>query len=605
MSSEKTNFKTKFIKFGESRFAPVVLLFILILPMFFYRASVKDIWFCDEVYTFESANSGIYYYLNPLDASGTWLSGDVINDYLSKGGKVFNFIEVEKYLYTDHVPLYFLLIRCLSLVTYGHVGKWTALSLNLVFYLFFAWAVYELIKKLTDTRYESALAAAAVSLHPILISSATMIRMYMMLCACGLAFIYVAREEFWNRPLTGKRIVLKRAALIFATAAVTAAGLLTHYYFWLFVACFSLVYCIILLCKKHFAQTYKYVLIMILSLVFTTVGFPLVWKRTLFAKGENHQALDAVSSILDFGKLFERIGSLGQNFVTEVFPTLSENAPGALLFPVVAVAVIDGISAIVFYLIKCKKEKRELFILVFASSVLDILLISWLTVNLSVRYIWMPMILIVVCVFIAVIGSFKFLAVTRKNVPEAKESGETETPSEAKESVETEANHKPSGLWIIPTLLLVCFALSSLDSENIDWLTERSETERKAVNESTSGAVTLAFYDSTDYVFHCSFWDLRLAGPLMRVSSAEEALYAEPAESDLTETSGDLTASDGALVSNDEVLASADSVIFYTVDGNRAPEECCEYIEKASGREVKACEYVGPSGYMSVYRVIF
>lgn len=527
---------------------PLIILFVLIAPFFIYLCSMKEIWFCDEVYSYESANSGIWFYENPMDNSGEWLSGQVITDYLTKGAKTFNFIEIEKYLYTDHVPLYFLIFRVVSLINYGNLTKWTGLSINIVCYLFSAFFLYDFFKKVTKHNYISAVSVAMIMIHPMILSEATMIRMYMMLTFETLLFLHLAREKFYMDKKKGL-MVLK----CFLLVAVTSAGMLTHYYFWIFVAVYSFVFCIYLLISKKFKPLIAYIITMIFAPGFVTLGFPLVWKRTLFAKNSDTPTMSAITSTIDRFKNTARFKEISLMIINEFFPGfgLNNKVIAFIILFSVTVLVLAIVALICsLYLTKHKEEEeKHIPFIIVITMLIYIFAVGFTSVSLSIRYLRNPIII----GFAALVAMIIALAVPKKG------------------------NFK-----VVSIIALVIFSLffsfnvyMSSKRDNIEWLRARDVKDEKNVLNTINKKTVVVFSDTTDFKFHCSFYDFRKAGNLIRVDSNTPYITSDCFESE-------------------------DEIIVYCYRENNI-NDYCRFIENSSNRTVISNTYVGPSCYMNVY----
>lgn len=117
---------------------------LIVICTFLYLGMKKDIWFCDEVYTYMSANvdfsaPGIF------SQEGIWHTGNDVVSYLAADEWRLNFRQIANSLYTDHVPLYFWLFRVASLINMGSCSKWIGLSINLVFYIVFFFVIRKLL----------------------------------------------------------------------------------------------------------------------------------------------------------------------------------------------------------------------------------------------------------------------------------------------------------------------------------------------------------------------------------------------------------------------------------------------------------------------------
>ncbi|MCR5477565.1 MAG: hypothetical protein K6E92_08120 [Lachnospiraceae bacterium] len=545
------------------RALPVLLLYALILPVWIFFAVQKDLWFCDEVYSYESANSGIFYYLNPLDEAGRHITGQEITDYLSRGEKVFNFIEIEKYLYPDHVPFYFLLLRVCSLLFYGSASKWVGLSLNLIFYLLTAYLLYVFFHRFLKNAFGAALLSAAVCLHPVLVSEATIIRMYLMLTAEMLLFVMAARPSFFD-PEAHSKEDRKPAALFrcFLPSCAAAAGMLTHYYFWIFVFCCSLVLGLDLLLSKRFRALGCYIGSMLLSLVLTTAGFPLVWKRTILAGTSGDKAQGALASLTDPALAPGRIRDALAAFGSELFRRGAGTDTGSLsaLLAGILVCIVSALLLLTIRRLTRPGESRELLLL-FLAALSDLFLIAWASPDLAVRYLWGPMILMAVCA-LAALG---ILLRAFSDALALKEYGK--------------AGALPA---IFAALLCAASLISSLQPGRIDWLMTRPAAEKEAVETVAAGKPWVIFADKVDWQLHCSFYDFRLAGDVVRISSAQES---SP--------------------SPDSVLAAASEIVFYCYADLKDPEECLRYLEAVSGKKRATCEQIAHAAFMNVYLVTF
>ncbi|MBR6380145.1 MAG: hypothetical protein IKS07_00525 [Lachnospiraceae bacterium] len=557
------------------RALPLCLLYALILPVWIYLACQKDLWFCDEVYSYESANSGIFYYLNPLDEAGKHLTGQEITDYLSKGEKAFNFIEIEKYLYPDHVPLYFLLLRVCSLLAYGSASKWIGLSLNLVCYLLTAFLLYVFFRRFVKNAWGAALLSAAVCLHPILLSEATIIRMYGMLTAEMLLFAMAAGPDFFDPETntnTGpgpadKEISAKQGPFqptllrCFLLSCAAAAGMLTHYYFWIFVFCCSLVQGLDLLISKRFRTLGLYIGSMVCALLFTTAGFPLVWKRTLLSGTNGEKAQGALAALKTPALLPGRIRDAFAAFGSELFRTGPDAQPG-FLAPAVGIVLCLLAGAVLFIIRKLidKTAVRDLALLSVA-ALLDLFLIAWASQDLAVRYLWGPMILMAVCALAALGTLLRVFS----------------------DALALKGLGKAGTLPVLFAVLLCAVHLAiSLQPERIDWLRTRTPAEQSVIETVAAGKPWVIFSEDVDWRLHCSFYDFRLAGDLVRISSAQEE---SPA--------------------GDPALAAASGIVFYCFADSKDPGDCIRYLEAASGKKTAKCEQISHSAFMNVYLVTF
>ena len=127
-----------------------LILLIIGTFSFIYWGQKKEVWFCDEIYSYESANGFEQEW--PSEEKGIWMTGEDIEDFMAADSDELSLNSITVRLYNDHVPLYFWLFRMVSLFIFkGSATIWIGLSINLFFYLFVLalgyWMFWHLTKK--------------------------------------------------------------------------------------------------------------------------------------------------------------------------------------------------------------------------------------------------------------------------------------------------------------------------------------------------------------------------------------------------------------------------------------------------------------------------
>ncbi len=207
-----------------------------------YWGGKKEVWFCDEIYSYESANGFEQNW--PMSYTGQWMTGDDVDAFFAADGDSLSLRDVSVRLYSDHVPLYFWLFRAVGFFYFKGSGTiWIGLSINLLFYLIFLDLGYLLFCRLTKHPLLSGMMMFLTCVvNRLMLEQATILRMYMMLLlAEGLLLLggfWILREASKNR--------LSPAALLYLFF-VSVAGFLTHYDFWIFYAAEASVFCLWLL----------------------------------------------------------------------------------------------------------------------------------------------------------------------------------------------------------------------------------------------------------------------------------------------------------------------------------------------------------------------
>lgn len=212
---------------------------------FVYWGGMKQPWFCDEIYTYESANGFEQEW--PAAYSGQWMSGGDVEKFFAADWDTLSFREITVRLYCDHVPLYFWIFRWVSHVFFRGSGSvWIGLWMNLFFYLVFLLAGYGALWKLSKS---PAAAGGMMLLSGVLsrlaVEQATTLRMYMMLLCLEILLLAGAyRILFWE---TGDKKLSPWTFLYLY--GVSTAGFLTHYHYWVFYAAVAGICCLWLLIR--------------------------------------------------------------------------------------------------------------------------------------------------------------------------------------------------------------------------------------------------------------------------------------------------------------------------------------------------------------------
>lgn len=208
----------------------------------FYWGNRKQVWFCDEIYTYESSNGFEQDW--PAVYVDQWMTGEDVEAFFAADWDRLSLNDITVRLYNDHVPLYFWLFRMVSFFFFKGSGTiWIGLVMNLVFYLIFLALGYWLFLRLT----RSPLLAGGVLFlfcvaNRLMIEQFTVLRMYMMLLLAQMLFLlggfWMLREAEKSRLSFGA---------VFYLFAVSVFGFLTHYDYWVFYAAGACCFCLWLL----------------------------------------------------------------------------------------------------------------------------------------------------------------------------------------------------------------------------------------------------------------------------------------------------------------------------------------------------------------------
>lgn len=334
----------------------MVVLVVGILT-FCYWSQKKEIWFCDEVYSYESANG--FEQAWPATFVDEWMSGKDVEKFFAADSEQLSLREIAVRLYSDHVPLYFWIFRMVALWGFHGSGTiWIGLSINLLFYIVILCIMYWLFWKVMKTSLGAVFMVVASSvINRLMMEQAMTLRMYMMLLLeellLLLAAVWIMKEK------DGGKLSVGGFAILFISSL---AGFLTHYDFWIFYAATAGIFCgwmflKALKSKQFFRGTeFKAMLAWVInfgvSLLLTIAIFP--YCRWNLNRGKGEMALQ---SLFVFSE--KKIANILWGYERQSIAVLGETLPVTVGLLLIFGCIIGGM--IVLY---CRKEYKKLTYLV-------------------------------------------------------------------------------------------------------------------------------------------------------------------------------------------------------------------------------------------------
>ena len=370
------------------------MLILLSVLNFLHWANMKEVYYADEVYTYESVNGFEQEW--PRAILDEWMGSERIVSYLAADVDTPGYVQISTVLYGDHVPLFFWMTRFISLHFFKHQASiWICLSSNLVFYLILISLLYFIFCKISSKPFVSFVVVVVSMLYNrTVLEQTTMLRMYIMmlmliamLLALGIYIFQTAEKE-------------KTAwiGLVLLTP-VSLAGLLTHYDFWIYYAltafCICL-YSLILAIKKEKKKFYKtgyfkniigWCISFAISLGATIKLFPYcVWN---LHKDKGWAALTSVSSISNskFENIVWGFKTLAKSFFS--------STPA-----VIGLIIVFGVLAGAIYISIKTKNRKQLINLSFPiviSFLYQIAVCFTLPAAREERYIWCSNTILYLC----------------------------------------------------------------------------------------------------------------------------------------------------------------------------------------------------------------
>lgn len=540
MEREKSRMEKNRSKKLSSERIWMIAAVVILTGVFLLLGIQKDIWFCDEVYSYTSANAQSFH--NPIfRESNVWITGADVTRYLGADDRSLNFGEISRYLFADHVPLYFWLFRIASIAAVGSCSKWVGLSINIIFYFVLFFCLRRLFdRKIVGRGIEqkekslTIVLSMVCLLHPTVLSEALTIRMYLMFTLAQVMMLLAVKEN----DFSGKSYVKLGLAALF--------GILTHFYFWIWLAFFSAFYVISILAEKGHDHRMKkavgYAAVMLLSLGAATVLFP-NWFINIFANTSS-KGHSSVQKIFAGGDLGAETGQAVRTIISHL------TAGNNLVIPVMVFS-----AAAVIYIIQ-KKQEAVVWLSVLSSAAYSVFVIHTQP-SVEGRYLWSSAILILIAFLMMLRDDLEFLI---SKIPISK----IDVPSAV--------------AGIMASFMLVNLILSFRnDCKNIQYLKARTADEYQAVKREHDNP-WIVFHDNTDWVFLCSMYDFTIPALVKRVNLDESGQY-------------------------DEIIQNASELIIYTTDNKKSVEDCVKYIEQSCDKKAGGFEKISKSFAMSVYKI--
>lgn len=346
-------------------------LAIILLLTFIAFGNNKAGFFVDEYFSFLNAN------LRPdeLDAikeSGinTYSGKELINICLiSKSEERFNYREVWKNQEVDtHPPLYYAILHTVCSFTMTHLDMMTiGIGVNIVIALLTYFVLVKLINIFVENESVAAVYAFLYGISFSFINCFLFVRMYLLLTFFTILFLYLLCSYIEQEQYP--------AMFYIKLFAIICAGMLTQYYFGIYLA-FS---CMTVLPYLLYKKQYKNLLIGMVTVLCAIFCFYLI-----FPKGMNHifsgdRGTQAINNAMT-SNLLKNIRSMFRIVNAQVFGN--------------CVYLIGTIILLLFVIsiYNCKKNNKKLnisinYALMLIPSLLSFVLISKIAAYITDRYI--------------------------------------------------------------------------------------------------------------------------------------------------------------------------------------------------------------------------
>ena len=288
---------------------------------------------------FKTIKNVIYYNINKkefqekidetyIDYSPKWKTSEEAKEYVTvQKDNIFNYTRIYYNQAKDvHPPLFYYLVHTVSIFWINKFSKYIIFCINLLFFILTCY----IIKKIFDTLEKKELILPTIILYGFsmgAISTVIFQRMYMMLTFFIILLLYLNLVFYKNKCNISKKLMVE----FFITILM---GFLTQYHFCIYAVSIAFVMCCILLSKKEYKKTLKYVMQYIISALVGIILFPYSINHIFFS----YRGFGATSSTKTFIiKLKEFFSLLSYSF----------SLPKFILSSILLIILINAIYSII------------------------------------------------------------------------------------------------------------------------------------------------------------------------------------------------------------------------------------------------------------------
>ena len=303
----------------------MIFLLIIQLCAALFFCTQKQGFHYDEYYSYYSSN--VTQGLHPTDME--WKDTEEIrSEFMALPGEGLAYGTVKLMQSWDvHPPLYYYVLRTVSVLTAGTFSKWQGLAVNLIFFVL-SWITLAMIsKELTgNDRKKTAVICALFGFSPAIFSGITFIRMYMMLTFACLLILYVHVRAIVREKLSFRGFYLPVILLSFA-------GFQIHYYFAVFLFFMAAAVSLYLFFHKETRKiSFLYAASVLLGMFLSVAAYSACVSHIF----KGYRGTEAQDAFFDMSNIGQRL-----NFF---FDLTNEYAFGGMLVVLVLVMLLLGLT---------------------------------------------------------------------------------------------------------------------------------------------------------------------------------------------------------------------------------------------------------------------
>lgn len=322
----------------------VIAIVLIIQTILFIIAGTNKAYIhMDEAYSLGLASYEKVEIQDNQDFYNQWHSKEYYEDYLSvQEDEVGKYKQVYENQKNDvHPPLYYLLLRFAMGFSQNHFSKWPGIIINMVLYLLITTVMYSILKTLLKNqpraREKAILLAFMSSITMASLTSVIYIRMY------TLATLNILITAFLHMKLYEKEKVCPKVLIGIGVSALV--GSLTHYYYLFYLSMLFIMFAVKYIKEKRIKDLISYTTTMIIAGIVSLAIFPYSIQHMFFG----YRGQGVIEKLTNVPAFLKNVWSYVLNINYFGF--------NDLLFVILGMIVLLGITAIVIY--KIKKDKKE------------------------------------------------------------------------------------------------------------------------------------------------------------------------------------------------------------------------------------------------------
>lgn len=271
----------------------IVLVCVLILQICFavFWGKQKVGFHEDEIYSYGLSNGHTEPFLcDQEDFYNQWHDADYINEYLTVSeNERFSYDRVYYNQTQDvHPPFFYFLLHTVCSLFPGKFTKWFCIGINLVCFSVTVLLIYQFSCKIFRKSWFSVIPSICYGFSIGAIDTIVYLRMYMLLAMLCMLFLRLS-QKYWRAHR------FRRSSLIYIGITVFL-GMLTHYYFAIFLFFTYICYLLFLSLQKRKREVVSYSVTVLIGIIASGLAYPAMMTH-IFSGYRGKEALENATLI--------------------------------------------------------------------------------------------------------------------------------------------------------------------------------------------------------------------------------------------------------------------------------------------------------------------